>query len=178
MLKQATSRRIARGAALLVLGALLSCQDGADLAEAKRTPKPPPPESSAVPDVSITVEVDGAAAAAIDAARLEATPPDFAEEDRRVWKLSTLLGEKAGRPGTLVAVGGSEGPEVVLRIPEKADDPQPALLARRRGEVVATMVSPREPFPGYHGRGGRLGRSGDTVPRIVGVRYIRVTHEQ
>jgi hypothetical protein len=155
---------------------LAACQDGADLADAKRTPKPPPPDTTALPEVSIAVEIDGKPASVIDAARLGAVTPDFAEEDRRMWKLSTLLGDAAG-PGAVVAVSGREGPEVVLRVPAKADEPQPALLASRRGEVVATMVSPHEPFPGYHGRGGRLGRSGDPVPRIVGVRTIRVTHE-
>lgn len=162
---------------VIVFGvALAACQEGSDLADAKRTPKPPPPETTPLPEVSIAVEIDGKPASPIDAARLATVTPDFEEEDRRMWKLSTLLGDAAG-PGALVAVSGREGPEVVLRVPAKADEPQPALLASRRGEVVATMVSPQEPFPGYHGRGGRLGRSGDPVPRIVGVRHIRVSHE-
>jgi hypothetical protein len=54
------------------------------------------------------------------------------------------------------------------------DDFQPVLQVSRRGEVVATMVDPKAPFPEYHGRGGRLGRTGDPLPRVSGVTAIRV----
>ncbi len=165
-------------ARIVLVFALCSCQDGSDLTEAKRSPKPPPPESDALPQITIAVEVDGAAAKPIDPARLDAVPPEFSEEDRRGWRLATLLGEAAKREGAVLAVSGEDGPEVLLRVPKDVEAPQPALLVSRRGEVVATMVSPQAPFPGYHGRGGRLGRGGDPVPRIVGVRKIRVYLER
>ncbi|NUO51540.1 MAG: hypothetical protein HOV80_22010, partial [Polyangiaceae bacterium] len=68
-----------RDAVVIVLGLLLAaCQEGSDLADAKRTPKPPPPETTALPEVSITVEIDGKPASPIDAARLAMVTPDFA----------------------------------------------------------------------------------------------------
>lgn len=155
-----------------------ACQNGSDLADAKRTPKPPPPESARALEVTIAVEVDGAAAPPLDAGRLDAVAPDYVEDDKRGWNLASLLGETARRDGVVFAVAGADGPEVLLRSARSADEPQPALLASRRGEVVATMVSPQDPFPGYHGRGGRLGRSGTVVPRVVGVRKIRVYLER
>ena len=88
------------------------------------------------------------------------------------------MGDAAKRSGVVIAVSGADRPEVLLRNPEDADKPQPALMTTRRGELVATMVSPQDPFPEYHGRGGRLGRSGDSIPRIVGVRKIRVYLER
>mgnify|MGYP000906934325 CR=1 FL=1 len=157
---------------------IIGCQDGSDLADAKRTPKPPPPASAATPAVAIAVEVDAVAGTPIDGARLDAVKPDFSDEGRRTWKMTTLLGDAAKRPGAVIAVSGAGGPEILLRNPEDASKPQPALMATRRGELVATMVSPDDPFPEYHGRGGRLGRSGDSVPRIVGVRRIRVYLER
>jgi hypothetical protein len=39
------------------------------------------------------------------------------------------------------------------------------------------MMSADEPFPSYHGRGGRLHRPGDPLPRIGGVTKIKVTSE-
>lgn len=170
--------RAMRELCLMFVVVSFACQEGSDLADAKRTPKPPPPPTAATPEEPIAVEIDGAPAAPIDAARLDAVTPDYAEEDRRVWKLTTLLGDTAKRDGVVIAVSGKEGPEVLLRAPKAPEERQPALLASRRGEVVATMVSPQDPFPGYHGRGGRLGRSGDSVPRIVGVRKIRVYLER
>jgi hypothetical protein len=167
------------GVAALFVVALFGCQDGTDIATAKRAPKPPPPEHPAIPaELAIAVEVDGAPRDAIGKAKLEATKPDFEDDERRVWKLTTLLGGVAAREGVVLAVSGREGPEVLLRVPTSDGEPQPAILVSRRGEVVATMVSPQAPFPEYHGRGGRLGRSGDPVPRIVGVRKIRVYLER
>lgn len=161
-----------------ILSIAAACQNGSDLADAKRTPKPPPPESARALDVTIAVEVDGSPAPPLDTSRLDAVAPDYVEDDKRGWNLVSLLGDVARRDGVVFAIAGADGPEVLLRLPKTSEDPQPALLASRRGEVVATMVSPQDPFPGYHGRGGRLGRSGTVVPRVVGVRKIRVYLER
>jgi hypothetical protein len=47
-------------------------------------------------------------------------------------------------------------------------------MLTRRGDIVALLVDPADPFPSYHGQGRRLGRPGDPMPRIAGVKKIRV----
>jgi hypothetical protein len=61
-----------------------------------------------------------------------------------------------------------------MQRPATADEPQPVLFFTRRGEVVATQVRPEDPFPQFHGQGGRLRRPGDTTPRISPVVALRV----
>jgi len=152
-----------------------ACQRTSDEGDTKRVPKPPPPEELKVPvDLRIEVTIDGAPGATIDAPRLEANKADFADQDRHAWKLVELLGDSTRRPGSVMAIAAKGGPEVLLRPAPTAADPQPVLLVSRRGEVVATMIDPKAPFPEYHGRGGRLGRTGDPLPRVSGVTKIRV----
>lgn len=162
-------------AATVALAGVPACQRASDDGDTKRVPKPPPPEELKVPaDLRVSVTIDGAPSAPIDAPRLEAHKADFSDEDRRAWRLVDLLGEAVRRPGAVMAVAAKDGPEVLLRPAPTVDDPQPILLVSRRGEVVATMIDPKAPFPEYHGRGGRLGRTGDPLPRVSGVTTIRV----
>jgi hypothetical protein len=151
------------------------CQKASDATQAKRMPQPPPAPEIRVPDgLHIEVVVGGKDAPPIDAARLRATPPDFADSERRAWKLSTLLGATVAAPGTELVVSGAPSASLVLTQPAGASEPQPALLLNRRGDLVATMVTPNAPFPPYHGAGGRLGRPGDTTPHVPGVVRIVV----
>jgi len=167
---------------IATLGVGGGCQKASDATQAKRMPQPPPPPAPAqaqalrVPDgLHIDVVVAGKAAAAIDAVRLRATPPDFADAERHAWKLTTLLGPLA--PGSEIVVSGAPVAGLVLKQPLASTDPQPVLMLNRRGDLVATMVVPNAPFPPYHGAGGRLGRPGDTTPHIPGVTRIVVGHE-
>jgi hypothetical protein len=126
-------------------------------------PKLPPPPHAAL-QMQITVE----GAAPIDAARLSGLKPDYEDSEHRAWKLATLLGDHA-----LFTVTGENDVMVQFRrAPEK--EPQPALMLTRRGEPVALLIDPADPFPSYHGQGRRLGRPGDPMPRIAGVKKIRV----
>lgn len=161
--------------ACVLLAAGSGCQKASDATQAKRMPQPPPAPEIHVPDgLHIEVIVAGKEAPAIDAARLRATPPDFADSERRAWKLTTLLGPTVG-PGTELVVSGAPSASLVLTQPASGTEPQPALLLNRRGDLVATMVTPNAPFPPYHGAGGRLGRPGDTTPHLPGVARIVVS---
>ncbi len=165
-----TRRPLASGtlAALLLLG----CQQPSEGGDAKRTPRPPPREDDTIPSaLVIRVTIDGREANSIDAAMLAARKPDFEDGALRAWRLSSLVGAPAERPGAKLAVSGSHGPEVVMRA---EPDLVPVLLLSRRKELVATMIDPKAPFPEYHGRGGRLGRRGDPVPRVEKVEHVRV----
>ncbi|HSN31550.1 MAG TPA: hypothetical protein VLU41_02610 [Ideonella sp.] len=164
-------------AASLLVMASGGCQKASDATQAKRMPQPPPARELSVPDgLRIDVVVAGQPAPAIDAARLRATPPDFIDRERRAWRLSTLVGAAAATPGTEFVVSGAPAAGLVLTEPASASDPQPALMLNRRGEVVATMLTPNAPFPSFHGAGGRLGRPGDTIPHLAGVVKVVVAH--
>ena len=165
---------------LCALAALAACsRSSEDLNDTKRMPKPPPPESTAAPRaLHVAVVVDGVEAGPFDAAKLDATPPDFADAERRAWRIESLVGPAATRAGAVISVTGDKGVSIVLRHADPGAGagrpPVPVLVVTRRGEVVAAMIEPDDPFPAYHGRGGRLGRRGDALPRIAGVTRIRV----
>ena len=139
-------------------------------------PKPPPPLELTIPaDLRIAVDLDGTAAPPITAANLASIPPDFIDKEHRAWRISTLVGAAAGRPGVVVAATGARG--ISIKMPIAGSGPVPALVVTRRGEVIATLVDPADPFPDFHGRGRRLGRPGDSLPRVAGVSAIHVTDQ-
>jgi hypothetical protein len=164
-------------ALLLVLGAF-GCRKASD-ADARQMPRlPPPPNVPLAKTLRIEVEIDGQPAPAIDAARLASLRPDFEDAERRAWRMTTLVGPAAARPGAVVAVTGDRDVTVVLREPRAPGDPQPVLAESRRGGIVAAMVAPDNPFPAYHGQGRRLSRPGDPLPRMAGVTRLRVYVEK
>jgi hypothetical protein len=164
---------------LLGLGASGCRKGSSDLNAEHQMPKlPPPPRVDLPSNLKISVEIDGEVAPPIDAARLQATKPDFADPERRAWRLSTLVGGAVLRPGAVAEVTGDKDVTVLLRQPKRAEDPLPVLAASRRGGVVAAMVMADDPFPPYHGQGRRLMRPGDPLPRIAGVTRIRVYLEK
>lgn len=162
-----------RTAALLLVIALAACSRASDESEAKRSPAPPPPPRVEIPtDLSIAVTVDGAAAAPITRARLAAIPPDYADEERRAWRLTRVIPE-LDRAGATVEARG-EGVAIRVARPATEAEPQPVLFFTRRGEVVVAVVDPADPFPRYHGQGGQLRRPGDPLPRLSPVTQLAI----
>jgi hypothetical protein len=158
----------ARLAVLVVTLALSACSKAGEESQAKRTPVAPPPVNVEVPDeLSIPVEVDGVAATPITRERLAALAPDFADDERRAWKLTRVLGADFERPGAVIHALGPEGVAISMTRPEAEASPQPVLLLTRRGDVIAAVIDPANPFPVYHGHGGRLRRPGDPRPRLL-----------
>jgi hypothetical protein len=171
----ATRTRFHVGLVALALGIASGCSKPDDTSDAKRSPKPPPAASVAIPAaLHVEVEVDGAPAPAIDAARLSGIKPDFSDEDHRAWRLTTLVGAAAARPGVVVNVLGDKGVALEMRPAGGASDPAPVLSLNRRGEVKVEVVAPDDPFPDFHGKGGRLNRPGDPLPRVAGPTRLRV----
>jgi hypothetical protein len=172
-----TRRSLGSIAAVGVLALASACSKPSETTDAKRSPKPPPPAASsdAIPaSVHVDVEIDGAPAAPIDAARLAGSKPDFVDEDHRAWRIVTLLGPTASRAGAVVAAVGDKGLSLDMPAPNGPKDPVPALSLNRRGEIVVGLVAPDAPFPDYHGRGGRLSRPGDPLPHLAGPTKLRV----
>lgn len=159
---------------MLLLVLVAACSKASDESKANRSPKPPPPPTVEVPaELDIAVTVDGVAADAITAARLEATAPDFQDEDRRAWRLTRLI-PALDREGAWVEARGPSGVSVRVDRPARAEEPQPVIYLTRRGEVVVSVVDPAQPFPEYHGQGGQLRRPGDPLPRLSPVASISV----
>src|SRR4051812_22933060 len=166
-----------RSFAFIALACMLAigCTKASESSDAKRMPKPPPgPIADGSHEVRVDVEIDGIAQPAIDAAKLAATPPDFKDDDHRAWRIGTLLGANAARPRTAITVTGAKDVAVTMKNPSAPSDPIPVFSVNRRGEAIAELVSPDQPFPAYHGQGGRLSRPGDPMPRIVGVTKIAI----
>ncbi len=163
-------------AKVMFIFALGGCQKASESSEAKRMPKPPPSANAEPSDrVKIEMEIDGVAKPALDGAKLAFTPPDFKDDEHRAWKLVTLIGAAADREGAVIAATGEKDITILLPRPRTKADPVPVLTVNRRGEAFAGLVSPDEPFPPFHGRGGRLARPGDPLPRVAGVKKIVVS---
>jgi hypothetical protein len=112
--------------------------------------------------LQVAVEVDGSAAAAIDADRLRATTPDYVDEHRRAWRLATLLAGAYVPAAMELEVEQRDGTRTVFTRPtDAAAGQEPVLLLNRNGQVLIAMLDSHEPFPPFHGRGGNRGRAGD-----------------
>ena len=162
-----------RRTALLALWVLASCGKPSQEAESKKWQEPPPGKDVPIPDkLEITVVVDGAAKPSITAQTLQATKPDFSDEDRKAWRIPTLVAE-AGDPGSVEA---SSPTGVSIKFPHPTSDGlEPVLFLTRRGEVIVAALDPKDPFPRYHGQGGRLHRSGDQMPRVGPVSKLEIS---
>lgn len=173
-------RRTPSSLVALALAAAGACSKASDEADTKQTPEPPPPPGPArLPDSwQLEVQVDGEPADALTAAVINGTKPDFADSERRGWRIETLLPRAVD--ATLVIADGPTGVSVLYEVPSGgagvASALRPALVLTRRGELSAAAVDPENPFPRYHGKGGQLRRVGDSQPRLLGVKRLRIYH--
>ncbi len=170
---------LVRLAILVLIGASflpVGCKRSEDLNGSRQMPRlAPPPDAGVVSDVTVTVEVDGRAAPSLDRAKLDATPPDFTDGDRRAWRVETLLGLPAADDSLTFTVTGDHDVAIVLHHASTDPDLLPILAVNRRGQMLAAMVEKSDPFPSYHGQGRRLERRGDPLPRVEGVKHVAVT---
>lgn len=155
--------------AVLIAG----CSKASNEGETRQWPEPPPGKGVSIPArLEIAVTVDGAAKAAITAATLRGVPPDYSDEERKAWRIPTLVGE-AGPPGVVEATSPA-GVSVRFSHPTP-EGLEPVLFLTRRGDVIVAALDPKDPFPRYHGQGGRLHRAGDQMPRIGPVSKLDIT---
>ena len=159
---------------LLWILALTACSRASDQTEAKTLQDQAPPNKVDVPaGISIAVDIDGDAKPAITTDRLLATKPDFADAERRAWLIPTLVADAAPQ-GTVIEAFAPTGVSVKIAHPT-SEGLEPVLFLDRRGALVASVIDPKDPFPPYHGKGGRLHRAGDSMPRIAPVSKLSVT---
>lgn len=151
------------------------CSRASDEGEAKQWPKEPPPKQDMPPpsNLEIKLKVDGAEKSSITAATLKAAKPDFEDAERTAWLISTLVPDAAPQ-GTTVEAVSPAGVSVKFERPS-AVGLEPVLFLTRRGEVIVSAIDPKDPFPRYHGQGGRLHRAGDSWPRVAPVERLEIT---
>jgi hypothetical protein len=118
-------------------------------------------------DFKVPVESGGEIVYTITSAALQELKPDFQDDERQAWRLDTLLSEDVFPAGAVLEAAGSDGVGIAMHRPESAEDPLPVIVLTRRSEIVAAIVKASNPFPDYHGQGGRLHRPGDPMPRLL-----------
>ncbi len=160
---------------LLAIGLIVAagCSKPSNEGEAKQWSGDQPPKEVAIPPaLSIDVMLDGAARPALTTELLKSKAPDFADSERKAWLVTTLVAEAKG---SVVEAFGPNGVSVSFAQPTK-DGFEPVLFLTRRGEAIFSAVDPKDPFPGFHGRGGRLHRPGDSMPRVSPIARLEITH--
>lgn len=162
---------------LALVAAAGACSRASNEAETKQWADKPPPKDMPPPaDLAIAIQVNGVAKGTITAATLTSAKPDFADAERTMWLISTLVPDAAPR-GTTVEAVSPAGVSVKFERPG-ATGLEPVLFLTRRGEVIVSAVDPKEPFPRYHGQGGRLHRAGDSMPRVGPVARLEITRSK
>ena len=157
--------------ALLLL--LAACSKPGNESESKQWADHPPGKDVPIPEqLEIKVSVDGARQTSITAIQLRAARPDFADDERKAWKIPSLV-PAAAAPGVVEAFTPSG---ISVKFPHPTPDGlEPVLFLTRRGEVIVAALNPKDPFPGHHGQGGRLHRPGDSSPRVAPVAQLAIT---
>ncbi len=160
--------------ALAVLAA--ACSKASDEAPKKTWADNPPPKDMPPPaTLNIPVTIDGAAATPITAATLTAKRPDFQDAERTAWLIGTLVPEAT--TGAIVKATSPTGMSIEMERPGP-HGLEPVLFLTRRGDVIVSTIDPKDPFPRYHGQGGRLHRAGDSNPRVNPVAKLAITRKQ
>tara|TARA_R110002096_G_scaffold423452_2_gene630665 strand:- start:75191 stop:76108 length:918 start_codon:yes stop_codon:yes gene_type:complete len=166
----------------IALGAVslstVGCSKPGEDSEAKRTPIPEPAPNVDIPSKwSVPLEAGNAEKRVINAAMLGALTPDFADDERTAWRLDKLLSDSEFPLGALIEAVGADGVGIAMRRQKDPDAPVPVIVLTRRGDIVAAAVKASDPFPDYHGQGGRLKRPGDPLPRLISpLARLRVSH--
>jgi hypothetical protein len=143
--------------ALAILLALAACR-GDTPNEERRLPLLHPGPFEIPGDLRIPVTVDTTPVGAIDAQRLSLRGADFKDEDRHAWRLDRLLAAELRTGRARISGVHETGTSLVVELPGKQQ--VPVLLVNRRGQALITLVDPADPFPKFHGQGGRLSRPG------------------
>jgi hypothetical protein len=155
---------------VLALGALLSASSGCRGCKESSGSGTAAQMSDAL---RVPVERDGKEIVVIDRALLDRTKPDYVEDDRKAWRLRTLIGPSTAGPEALIEVEDAQGVRVILAQPsDLAEGREPVVTVNRAGELRVALVRPDEDvFASFHGRGGNRGRGGEPG-RVREVRHV------
>jgi hypothetical protein len=160
----------------LLLLFCLACGKSEPSNEGKLMPAPPPPPAKLreIPaDLNIAVVVDGQEHAPITHDSLSAIAPEWSDaQGRKAWRVAKLAGVDEATNRWFAITGTTNN--ITVEFPSKSDANAlvPALTLSQRGQMMLELVDPTDPFPRFHGEGGRLGRSPESEPRVAGVTRI------
>ena len=156
-----------------LFAALAACSRASNEGDKKTWQEQPPPKEITIPaGLSIAVTVQGADQPPITSATLQATKPDFTDDEHRAWRIPTLVADAT--PGSTVEAAAPSGVAVKFAEPTP-DGLEPVLFLTRRGEIIVSTIDPKDPFPRFHGQGGRLHRAGDSYPQVRPVARLEIT---
>ena len=157
----------------LVLMFAVACGKSEPTNEGKRMPAPPPTKREIPTDLKITIVVDGVEKPSLTFATLTAMAPDWTDKDlRKAWRVSKLTGVEETADRSFAITGTSQNITIEFPAKQAQNALVPALALSQRGTMVVELVDPADPFPRFHGEGGRLGRSPESEPRVAGVTKI------
>jgi hypothetical protein len=159
---------------LVMIACAAACSRGSDQDGRQWQASPPPQQVSVPAGLSIDVEIDHAAHTPITSATLAQVKPDFVDPEHHVWLIATLVPE-AAPAGTLIEATAPNGVSIKLAHPT-TDGLEPVVFLTRRGELIVSAIDPKDPFPRWHGQGGRVHRAGDSTPHIAPVTKLAITH--
>lgn len=159
---------------LLAVALAPACSKASQESETKQWPDTQPPKNMPPPaDLKIAVKVNGAEKGSITASKLTSTKPDFVDAEREAWLIHTLVPDAASNGTTIEAVSPA-GVSIKFERPSVAGL-EPVLFLTRRGEIIVSVIDPKDPFPRYHGQGGRLHRAGNSLPQVGPVARLEIT---
>ncbi|MBA3462903.1 MAG: hypothetical protein H0T46_23305 [Deltaproteobacteria bacterium] len=151
-----------------------ACSKASQESETKQWPDTQPPKNMPPPaDLKIGLKVHGSEKGSITADMLNTTKPDFVDAEREAWLIHTLVPDAAA-PGTTVEAVSPAGVSIKFERPSAAGL-EPVLFLTRRGEIIVSAIDPKDPFPRYHGQGGRLHRAGNSLPQMGPVARLEIT---
>jgi hypothetical protein len=123
------------------------------------------------PSLDLQVEIDGKPAANVTSTLLKKTKPDFAEPEREVWLLTTLI-PSANVAAKVVESEDLQGGRVVITKPGDANpaNAAPALEVDKSGETRIILAQKGSPLPASVQRSGENA----SAQKARGVRRIRL----
>src|SRR5512139_2020940 len=160
---------------VIVMALAAGCGKSEPVNEGKRLPAPPPTKREIPASLEIAVTVFGEQRPPITAETLQKAPPDWtSKEEHKAWRIAKLVGVEETVETSFAITGTASNITVELPAKSAANALVPALSLNQRGAAVVEFVDPADPFPRFHGEGGRLGRSPESEPRVSGVTRIDV----
>ena len=120
------------------------------------------------PAVALELGLEGAPKISQGLTLADGLQPTFSAGDQHAWSLAALFGTASKREGARLESYDAEGTKTDIERPFRPEGGFVWVLRpNKKGEAQLTLVDPKDPVPGFHGRGGNRGRAGDPAQQRV-----------